>query len=150
MSIALAVLGGIVVVVAGLLGGDAGALLFGSVLAVLLLAAVVVGLPLQRSEPLQPRSEASQDPAFPGFNRLYSTVWLAATSARHVDASLRPVVQRILAAELEDRGPEAVRARVGERWWELVDPARPASSDSRGNGLDRRSMAQLLDALENR
>jgi hypothetical protein len=150
VSLALTVLGGIIVLIAGLLGGDSGALFFGSGLAACVLVAVVVSLPQQRTTPLEPRAESLRDPAFPGVNRLYSTVWLSATSARHVDASLRPVVQRILAAELEDRGPDAVRARIGERWWALIDPERPLSSDSQGNGLDRRSMVQLLEVLENR
>lgn len=136
------------VLVAGFLQGNRGALIVLLVVALLWLARVVWSL-----EPPAPRAAESERESlpvgqFPGYDRLYSAVLLSAGSARHVDLTLRPAVQRILAAEIDDLGPEAVRARVGDDVWRLADPNRRASDDSSSGGLDQRAILALLERLE--
>ena len=138
------------VLAAGLRRGDTGALVALLALALMGLVAVVWTLPLPQRRKLVAAGEVHRQPRFPSYDRLYGAIVLSSNSARHVDLTLRPVVLRVLAAELDDDGPEAVRARLGERWWSLVDPDRPAASDNRTGGLDRRSLRDLLDKLEDR
>jgi hypothetical protein len=144
------VVGGLLVVVSGALAGQAGALIAVLVVALAVVVRVVLTLPREQRRPLVAAADGPRAPSFPSYNRLYSSVLLAGTSDRHVDLALRPVLLRVLSAELEDLGPEAVRARLGERWWSVVDPERPTLDDSRSGGLDRRSLLELLDRLENR
>jgi hypothetical protein len=142
------VFGGLLVVGAGLVRGDQGAILALLVVTVGYLVTVLPSLPSRRRRALLPAAEEARTTDFPTYNRLYSAVLLSGTSERHVDLTLRPVLLRVLAAELEDSGPDVVRARLGERWWALVDPARPAGSNSQEGGLDRTSLLDLLDRLE--
>ena len=144
------VVAGLVVVVSGALAGQAGALTAALVLGLGVLVRVVLTMPGPRRRPLLAAADGPREPSFPSYNRLYSSVLLAGTSDRHVDLALRPVLLRVLSAELEDHGPDAVRARLGERWWSLVDPERPTHDDSRSGGLDRRSLLELLDRMETR
>lgn len=146
----LLVLAGLGVLVAGLVVGDAGALVAVLALTLMGLVAVVWTLPLPQRKKLAAAGEVHRQPRFPSYDRLYGAIVLSSNSARHVDLTLRPVVLRVLAAELKDAGPEAVCARLGERWWAFVDPDRPAASDNRTGGLDRRSLRDLLDKLEDR
>jgi len=140
----------LVVIVAGAAGGDRGALIALLVVALVGLAAVVVNLLPAAPQPLVALGEVEPSRRFPAYDRLYGAVLLSASSGRHVDLTVRPVLQRALAAELEDSGPEAVRARVGERLWRLVDPARPSASDSSRGGLSHAELHDLLDRLEDR
>ncbi len=141
---------GAAVVLAGIAGGDAAALVALLVVSGLALASVVWALVPDRRHRLVPVGEVSRAERFPAYDRLYGAVLLSRSSARHVDLTLRPVLQHVLAADLEDAGEEAVRARVGERLWHVIDPGRPIASDSSSGGLTHHDLSEVLDRLEHR
>ena len=68
----------------------------------------------------------------------------ARVSARHFDHATRPLLARIVATQLVERrgidpssDPAAARVALGDELWELVDPARPSSTDTTAPGLPR-------------
>ena len=139
----------VVIGVAGWMGGDRAAVRAAEatcVLTILLLALAVPGLGRRRR--LEPDGGSERSARFPSYDRAYSVVLLARSSARHVDLGLRPLLRRIVAARLADLGPAAVRAAVGEQVWALIDPDRAACEDSRLPGLDNRTLSRVLDRLE--
>lgn len=138
------------VLIGGVVRGDSGALIALVAVGLVTLARVVWDLAPAPRRRLVPSQQEARPPRFPGFDRAYSAVQQSRGSARQVDLALRPMLQRVLAAELEDTGPAQVRARIGERWWALVDPLRPTSSESNSGGLTQRDLRDLLDRLEPR
>jgi hypothetical protein len=149
------VLGAAVMLAAGYAaGGQVG------LLAVVTLAAVAGLLtarlripPAVRRPP--PRQEQSAGGGFTAYRRIESALALAQTSQRLFDYTARPLLQRLLAARLADRrrldltrDPQAAREAVGDDLWPLIDPARPASGDSRPPGVSKQTIARIVDRLE--
>jgi hypothetical protein len=96
-----------------------------------------------------------ENPGFPTYRRLETTLPWAQTSGRHYDLAVRPVLQRLLAARLAERygidlahQPERARALVGAELWPLVDPARPASDDSHSPGVPLAVVGRLVQRME--
>lgn len=136
------------VVAAGALGGDRAALVVVQVAGTFALLGLLTRLPA--SDPSTRRHAPARDgrDRFPSYERIYSAVADAGRSARLVDLQLRPVLQHLVAAPLEQRGAAAIRSELGESAWRVVDTDRAASADSRGGGLDHRQLADLVDRME--
>jgi hypothetical protein len=155
VTAAVALLGTAVMLAAGYaVGGQAG------LLAVVVLAAAA-GLLTARlripspPRPLRPRPEQQAGPRFSAYRRIESALGQAQISQRHFDHGTRPMLQRLLAARLADRrrldlarDTRAAREALGEDLWPLLDPARPASSDSRPPGVSEQTIARITDRLE--
>ncbi len=141
-------LAALVVAGAGVAFGDQGALLVVVGLVLALLTAVAIAVVGERRVPLEAAQAPADNDRLPTYDRIYSSVLLAATSERHRDLALRPILLRVMAAELEDGGPAAVEQRVGPQWWTVLDPARPASGDSRAPGVTPAQLGALLDRWE--
>jgi hypothetical protein len=135
--------------------------------AVVLAVAALVGLVVVRTltEPVRlpalPQSEwqATGRSVITGFWRKRSMVGDATAAGGNYDYELRPTLQHLLAARLADRHgvslyAEPGRARelfAGKRHddlWPWVDPARLAAPDSRGGGIPARTLAAIIDRLE--
>lgn len=142
LAILAAVVGG------GLALGDAGALGAGLAVSALVLSPLVRRMLTVTDRPLRPSHDPRATARFPSYDRVYNAVLLGRTSDRHRDLALRPLLSRLAAADLEDGGPQAVRDRVGEQGWALLDPARPSSSDSGTGGLSLEDLNRLLDRWE--
>lgn len=144
----MAVLAAALLLTGGLVAGDAGALTALQVVTALALVALLVELP-RPARPRragQPRTAARQ--GFPSYDRVLSAVVGARQSARVVDLQLRPVLERLVAANVEQHGEARVRAALGEQVWWLADPHRPARSDSRSGGLDRDELHRVVERME--
>lgn len=141
-------LGTAIIAVAGRLGGDQLALVAVQVLAAVVLLAQLVELPLpaRPRRPLEPEPDGRQ--RFPSYDRVFSALLGARQSARVVDLQLRPVLERLVAAKVEQLGEARVRAVLGEDVWWLADPARPARSDSRDGGLDHAALTRVVERME--
>jgi len=148
-------LGAAIMLVAGYaIGGQAG------LLAVVALGAAAVLLTARLRIPppsrqLPPRPEQQTGPRFPAYRRIESALGQAQISRRHFDYSTRPMLQRLLAARLADRrrldltrDTRAAREALGDGLWPLLDPARPASSDSQPPGVSEQTIARIVDRLE--
>ena len=136
------------VALAGLAFGDQGALLVVLGIVLALLTGLAVSLLGERTVRLEPAQAPADNDRLATYDRIYSSVLLAGTSERHRDLALRPILLRVVAAELEDGGPAAVRERVGPDWWQVLNPARPASADSRAPGVTPAQLEALLDRWE--
>jgi hypothetical protein len=108
-------------------------------------------------DPRRPRDRRVplENPGFPVYRRMETTLPWAQTSGRHYDLAVRPVLQRLLAARLAQRHgvdlarqPERARALVGPELWPLVDPARPASDDSHSPGVPLAVVGLLVQRME--
>jgi len=154
-----------VIAVAGLLGAAvvlaAGYAAGGQVglLAVVALAAVagLLTARLRIPPPVRPPPRQGQRSGgeFTAYRRIQSALALAQTSQRLFDYTARPLLQRLLTALLADRrrldltkDPQAAREAVGEDLWPLMDPARPASGNSRPPGVSEQTIARIVDRLE--
>jgi hypothetical protein len=79
---------------------------------------------------------------------------LSSASTFDVHYRLRPLVRNIAQARLARRGvdlelqPDAARAIVGDRVWELIRPDIEPPPDRHARGLDRDELRQLVEALE--
>lgn len=144
-GVALSVL---VVVGAGVAYGDRGALLAVLALVLTLLTGLALSVVGERTVRLAPAQAPADNDRMATYDRIYSSVLLAATSERHRDLALRPILLRVVAAELEDGGPAAVQERVGADWWRVLDPDRPASGDSHAPGVTPAQLGALLDRWE--
>lgn len=138
----------LLVAAAGVAFGDQGALLAVLGIVLLLLAGLGASVVVERTRRLEPSQPPPDNGRLPTYDRIYSSVLLGSTSERHRDLALRPVLLRVMAAELEDGGPDAVRRRVGEQWWQVLDPARQPSGDSRAPGVSPAELEALLDRWE--
>jgi hypothetical protein len=146
--------GAAIVLVAGYaVGGPAGLFVLVALAAVagLLVARLRIAPPIPRPRPRR----ADPDRAFASYQRIETAVSLAQASQRFFDHGLRPLLQRLLAVLLADRrrldiskDPGAARAAVGDDLWPLLDPARPASNNTREPGVSEQTLARLADRLE--
>lgn len=141
-------LGAALLLAAGRLGGDELALVTVQVLAAVVLLSRLVELPVPspRRRPRVPEPDGRE--RFPSYDRVFSAVLGARQSARVVDLQLRPVLAHLVAAKVDQLGEPRVRAVLGEEVWWLVDPSRPARSDSRQGGLDTGALTRVVERLE--
>ena len=107
-----------------------------------------------------PPAAASGQPADDGwqtFHDIAAELGWAKVSRRHFDRTPRRILQRVAAAALDDRaGIDFYSARdrdraialIGPELWPLLDPQRPASTDSDTRGVDPRTIDRLLTRLE--
>jgi hypothetical protein len=155
VRVAAAALGAAIVLAAGYaVGGQAGLFAVVVLAAIAGLLAARLRIPRPAPRPARPQAPDS-DPAFAGYRRIETAVGLAQSSQRFFDHGARPLLQRLLAALLADRrgldiGQDtgAARTAVGDDLWPLLDPERPASSDSRQPGVSERTLARIVDRLE--
>ena len=92
---------------------------------------------------------------FPSYAKISSDVGWAPASQWHYDHGIRPLLSRLMQSALTehhrvDAATDPARARrlVGGDVWPLVDPAQPPSFDSRAPGADLRTLARIVDRLE--
>jgi hypothetical protein len=92
---------------------------------------------------------------FPAYAKISSDLGWAPVSEWHYDHGIRPLFGRLLQSALMehhriDAAADPVRARrlVGDEIWPLVDPAKPPSFDSKAPGADLRTLARIVDKLE--
>lgn len=92
---------------------------------------------------------------FPAYRDIGNRLRWAHTSRRRFDIMVRPMLTPLLAAALADRhrvdlaaAPEAARALVDERVWELLDPARPDEHGSSAPGVEIGTIELIIDTLE--
>ncbi len=138
----------VAVAVAGALGGDQAALVVVQVEGTLALLGLLTRLPASDRSSRRPSPVRDGRDRFASFERLCSAVAEAGRSARLVDLQLRPVLQHLVAAPLEQRGAAAVRSELGESAWQVIAADRRLSDDSHGGGLDRRQLEELVDRME--
>ena len=92
---------------------------------------------------------------FPTYAKISSDLGWAPVSQWHYDHGVRPLLVRLMTSALAehhriDAAKDPVRARqlVGDEIWPLVDPLRPPSLDSKAPGADLRTLARIVDRLE--
>jgi hypothetical protein len=92
---------------------------------------------------------------FPAYAKISSDLGWAPVSQWHYDHGLRPLLGRLFESVLAERhrvdltaDPDRARTLVGDDIWPLIDPSRPASSDSRAPGTDLRTLTRIVDRLE--
>jgi len=152
----VALLGAAVMLGAGYAaGGQVGLLAVVALGAAAALLTTRLRIPLSPREPRPPRPEQPAGGEFTAYRRIQSSLALAQSSQRLFDYTARPLLQRLLAALLADRrrldltrDDRAAREAVGDELWPLIDPARPASSDSRPPGVSEQTIARIVDRLE--
>lgn len=147
-NVARLLLAAAAVLVAGTQYGTAGALVVGQLLAVVGLVALLGGLPaLRRPPPLVPAGPGPRRERFPRYDQLHRFLLLA-SDGRPVDGALRPVLQSVVEAQLAERSADELRAALGERTWQLVDPGRPAAGTAAAGELDVETVTVFLDRLD--
>jgi hypothetical protein len=141
---------------AGVAFGSGAAVLVVALAWVAAIAQLRMALPARLPLPARPRRPAATAD-WPSLERVSSELTWAATSQRHYDLGLRRIMQRVAAARLDSRaGVDLWSARdaaaaerlIGAQSWPLIDPSRPASTDSHGRGVDGRQVDALLDRLD--
>jgi hypothetical protein len=92
---------------------------------------------------------------FPSYSKISSDLGWAPVSQWHYDHGVRPLLARLVTSALfehhrVDVATDPARARhlVGDEIWPLVDPFRPPSLDSKAPGADLRTLARIVDRLE--
>lgn len=136
-----------------------------TVWAVVLVVALRVVLPVTAVPPVQQATwQGPGRTTFTGFWRSWSTVSDATANMASYDAELRPTLQHLLAARLAERhdvnlyqDPETARrllfhgsgrgARADQIWFWL-DPSRPAETRQQMRGVPPRTLAAIIDRLE--
>jgi hypothetical protein len=98
---------------------------------------------------------AVQAADFPSYAKISSDLGWAPVSQWHYDHGVRPLLARLVQSILLDHHrvdavADPVRARrlVGDEIWPLVDPSRPPSFDTKAPGADLRTLARIVDRLE--
>jgi uncharacterized membrane protein len=168
----LSVAGLLILATSGVVYGYAGA--GAAVLALTIWAVALLvllrGLVLGTVAPLRAERtwRASGHTSFTGFWRKRASVSTATAAMISYDTELRPVLQHLLAARLAERhglnlytdpaaarrlllsGTEhgAARARQDDQLWYLLDPSRPAETRQGMRGIPPRTLAVILDRLE--
>jgi hypothetical protein len=89
----------------------------------------------------------------PQLDRVERGVTLGVSLAQDFHVRLRPLLRdaaraRLAVARGVDLDSAAGRAAVGEDAWELLRPDREAPEDRFGPGVDRGTLARLVDTLE--
>jgi hypothetical protein len=92
---------------------------------------------------------------FPAYAKISSDLGWAPVSAWHYDHGIRPLFGRLAGSALAERhrvdlarDPAKARELIGDDIWPLIDPARPPSFDSKAPGADLRTLARIVDRLE--
>ena len=92
---------------------------------------------------------------FPSYAKISSDLGWAPVSQWHYDHGVRPLLARLMQSVLLDHhrvdavaDPARARRLVGDEIWPLVDPTRPPSFDSKAPGADLRTLARIVDRLE--
>jgi hypothetical protein len=92
---------------------------------------------------------------FPSYAKISSDLGWAPVSEWHYDHGLRPLLVRLMTSALAEhhridaaKDPARARQLVGDEIWPLVDPLRPPSLDSKAPGADMRTLARIVDRLE--
>lgn len=151
----VAVLTGVAVVLGVLLGEGAVVVTVG-VGWVIALLNMRLSLPSRELPPV-PKVPPEPPSEWPSLDHVASELAWARTSQRHYDFGARKLLQRAAAARLDQHaGIDMWNARdrlraeelIGPQLWPLIDPQRPASSDSHAQGLRGQQMDALLDRLE--
>jgi hypothetical protein len=145
-----------VLVVSYSLAGVGGLLLALSAVAVVGVLTVAFRVP--RAPALRGRSRRPEpvvNAPYRAYRQVAERLSWARVSPRHYDAVTRPLLQALMTSRLAERhgvdvhrSPDAARGLLGEDVWHWLDPARPASGDSRPPGLDGPGLATLVDRLE--
>jgi len=105
------------------------------------------------------RRRASAPPVqtadFPSYAKISSDLGWAPVSEWHYDHGVRPLLARLVTLALAEHhrvdvatDPARARQLVGDEIWPLVDPFRPPSLDSKAPGADLRTLARIVDRLE--
>ena len=136
-------------------GGQVGLLAAVALAAIAGLLTARLRIPPPPRPPRPPRQEQPGGGEFTAYRRIQSALALAQSSQRLFDYTARPLLQRLLAALLADRrrldltrDTQAAREAVGDDLWPLIDPARPASDDSRPPGVSEQTIARIVNRLE--
>ena len=105
----------------------------------------------RRADPLTPVQAAD----FPSYAKISSDLGWAPVSEWHYDHGVRPLLVRLMTSALAEhhrvdmaKDPARARQLVGDEIWPLVDPLRPPSLDSKAPGADVRTLARIVDRLE--
>ena len=92
---------------------------------------------------------------FPTYAKISSDLGWAPVSQWHYDHGVRPLLVRLMTSALAEhhrvdaaKDPARARQLVGDEIWPLVDPLRPPSLDSKAPGADLRTLARIVDRLE--
>jgi hypothetical protein len=92
---------------------------------------------------------------FPSYAKISSDLGWAPVSQWHYDHGVRPLLVRLMASALAEhhrvdaaKDPARARQLVGDEVWPLVDPLRQPSLDSKAPGADLRTLARIVDRLE--
>ena len=106
---------------------------------------------LRRADP----SPVVRTADFPAYAKISSDLGWAPVSQWHYDHGIRPLLARLMQVALaEHHRVDSVadqahaRSLVGEEIWPLVDPSQPLSFDSKARGPDLRTLARIVDRLE--
>lgn len=101
----------------------------------------------------QPAEVRASD--FPSYAKISSDLSWAPVSLWHYDHGLRALFGRLAQSKLAARhrvdlatDHERARELVGLDIWPLIDPARPPSFDSKAPGPGLRTLARIVDRLE--
>jgi hypothetical protein len=156
MTVVLISLAAVVLLAAGYaVGGQLGLFAVVALACVAGLLAARLRIPAPVSRPSPARREQHLNAAFAVYRRIETALDQGRMSRRLFDHTARPLLYRLLAALLADRRRlditrdiRAAREAVGEDLWPLLDPARPASGDSRAPGPSGQTLTQIVDRLE--
>jgi len=92
---------------------------------------------------------------FPSYSKISSDLGWAPVSQWHYDHGVRPLLVRLMTSALAEhhrvdpaKDPARARQLVGDEIWPLVDPLRQPSLDSKAPGADLRTLARIVDRLE--
>ena len=109
----------------------------------------------QRIWPRRAAPPAVRPSDFPTYAKISSDLGWAPVSQWHYDHGIRPLLSRLFESVLAERhrvdltaDPARARTMVGDDVWPLIDPSRPPSFDSRAPGTDLRTLARIVDRLE--
>ncbi len=156
MKIAGVVLCAVIVLAAGYaVGGPAGLFVIAGAAAVGTLLTARLRIPGQARPAARPGVTPFRNAPFASYRHIDLALSEARVSPRHFDLVTRPLLQRLLAALVADRrgadlaeDATAPREAMGADLWPLLDPARPASDDSKGAGVSPDTLAAMVDRLE--
>jgi hypothetical protein len=159
LSRAARLVGGVglaVVLVAVAVAGAAGLLVSLSAVAVLTTLVLALRTPGAPPPPRRRRPGPRVENApFRAYRQVAEALSWAAVSPRHYDVVTRPLLTGLAASRLQDRhrvdlyaDPAAARAVLGAEVWQWVDPDREPSRDSQPPGIDRATLARIVERLE--
>ncbi|HEY1967205.1 MAG TPA: hypothetical protein VGH89_04620 [Pseudonocardia sp.] len=130
-----------------IMGGGAGAV-------AIVVVAVNLWLRYQRSRTRPSKIMPNTVEASPSYRRyLVAAAW-AGGSPRNWDHSVRPVLAELVELAVAEAQPQhsdlkaAVRERLGDQLWVLVDRDAPRSEDREGPSAGRAALLEILDRVE--